>query len=146
MGLLHPAPRSHVLNPSAIGDRSEAAVIARLIDCGYIVLVPFGNQRYDLVIEDANGQFWRVQVKTGRLEKNGECIEYNTTSRPRGTYAVSKASYIGNADYFGVYVRDLGKVYLIPVTDAGLGDTKLRLVTPSRGKMKTMRWAADYEL
>ena len=44
------------------GDISEAAIIARLLQSGYVVLTPYGkNHRYDLAIEDADGQFWRIQ-------------------------------------------------------------------------------------
>jgi hypothetical protein len=43
------------------GERSEAIIMGRLIAAGYAVLLPFGeNKRYDLVIEDADGLFWRV--------------------------------------------------------------------------------------
>ncbi len=53
-------------NNKTIGELSEAIIIAKLIEVGYSVLTPFGdNRRYDLVIEDADGQFWRVQCKTG---------------------------------------------------------------------------------
>lgn len=48
------------------GDISEQAAITRLLQCGYVILQPIGQMhRYDLVIEDADGAFWRVQVKTG---------------------------------------------------------------------------------
>jgi hypothetical protein len=64
MGML--GPKRHT---QKTGDISEAAVITRLLRCGYIVLTPYGqNHRYDLVIEDADGKFWRVQVKTGWLD------------------------------------------------------------------------------
>ena len=43
---------------------------AALIEAGYAVSKPFGeNQRYDLVIDDGE-TLARVQVKTGRL-RNG---------------------------------------------------------------------------
>ena len=43
------------------GDISEAAITTRLLQANYIVLTPYGkNHRYDIVIEDTNGQFWRV--------------------------------------------------------------------------------------
>lgn len=46
------------------GDISEAAIITRLLQSGYVVLTPYGkNHRYDLVIEDADGQFWVFNVK-----------------------------------------------------------------------------------
>jgi hypothetical protein len=48
-----------------MGERSEAIIIGRLGYSGYTVLKPYGeNQRYDLVIEDADRHFWRVQCKT----------------------------------------------------------------------------------
>ena len=41
------------------GHISESATVTRFLQCGYAVLTPFGgSERYDLVIEDAAGQFW----------------------------------------------------------------------------------------
>ena len=61
MGIL--GPKRHT---QKTGDISEQAAITRLLECGYTVLQPIGQMhRYDLVIEDADGKFWRVQVKTG---------------------------------------------------------------------------------
>ena len=55
-----------------LGERSQAHIIARLLEVGYTVLTPYGDSsRYDLVIEDAEGQFWRVQCKTAWIEKWG---------------------------------------------------------------------------
>ncbi len=43
---------------NSIGDISESAIITRFLQLGYVVLTPYGgNQRYDLVIEDIEGQF-----------------------------------------------------------------------------------------
>ncbi len=51
-------------NDKTIGERSEAIIMAKLLEVGYGVLMPFGdNRRYDLVIEDADEQFWRVQIR-----------------------------------------------------------------------------------
>ena len=59
-----PEPSSH---PVDVGLRTEAAILAELVQRGYQVLVPFGvNQRYDLVL-DIEGEFVRAQCKTGRL-------------------------------------------------------------------------------
>lgn len=44
-----------------LGERSQAHIIARLLEVGYTVLTPYGDSsRYDLVIEDADGNFWKV--------------------------------------------------------------------------------------
>jgi PD-(D/E)XK endonuclease len=56
-----------------MGDVSEAAIITRLLQAGYVVLTPYGKQhRYGLVIEDADGRFWRIQCKTAWVEQAGE--------------------------------------------------------------------------
>ena len=39
-----------------LGERAQAHVIAKFLEVGYNVLVPYGDSsRYDLVIEDAEG-------------------------------------------------------------------------------------------
>ena len=43
---------------NTIGEISEAAIITKFLQLGYIVLTPYGgNQRYDLIIEDSEGEF-----------------------------------------------------------------------------------------
>ncbi len=60
------APTGSRRHTQITGDISEQATITRLLQCGYTVLQPIGQMhRYDLVIEDADGKFWKVQVKTG---------------------------------------------------------------------------------
>lgn len=52
-----------------IGDFAELAVMMALVDAGYRICIPFGeNHRYDL-IADGFGKLLRVQVKNVRCEK-----------------------------------------------------------------------------
>jgi hypothetical protein len=150
MGLFHPKGSIH-LTPSHVGARSEQHITTKLMVAGYEVLKPIrSGLRYDLVIEDAEGHFWRIQCKTGRY-RNG-AVEFNcrsnhdTHSNVRGT---STRSYRGECDYFAVYCTDLGKVYLVPTDQLPLQLACLRIDPPS-GKMKSqgrgIRWAKDYEL
>ena len=136
-------------NPKAVGERSEALIIARLVELGYEVLKPFGdNLRYDLVIEDADGHFWRIQCKTGR--SNGEYIEFKPVSSYYhtrvGRTTHGHKSYHGQIDYFAVYCRESKGVYLVPVDDTGTSQTVLRLVPTKNNQEKNVRWAKDYEL
>ena len=136
-------------NPKAIGERSEAFIMAKLVEVGYEVLKPFGdNLRYDLVIEDADGKFWRVQCKTGR--SNGDYIEFRTVSfyyhTRAGRTTNGHKSYLGQIDYFAVYCRETKGVYLIPVDLTGTSQMSLRLVSPKNNQEKNVRWAKDYEL
>jgi len=60
------------------GDISEAAIITRLLQSGYVVLTPYGkNHRYDLLIEDADGKFWRIQCKTGWMDEEQTQLFYS---------------------------------------------------------------------
>ncbi len=58
--------------------------------------------------------------------------------------------YRGDAEYFGVYSRELKKIYLIHVDECPVGNTSLRLIDTG-GKWKNgysagVRWARAYEI
>ncbi len=130
------------------GDISEAAIITRLLQSGYIVLTPYGkNHRYDLVIEDADGQFWRIQCKTGWIGEEQTVITFATASSYNHT-AKQKGwrSYKGQIEYFAVYVERLEKVYLVPAEAVGAAKAMLRLAPTKNKQEKNVRWAQDYEL
>ncbi len=143
MGLLGKGKR----NSNSIGEISESAIIARFLQLGYVVLTVYGgNQRYDLVIEDADGQFWRVQCKTARIQDNGTVVAFDTANH---NFALKKKQwrhYRGQCDYFAVYCEELNKVYLIPVDQVGATRANLRLVPAKNNQEKHVRWAQDYEL
>ncbi len=130
------------------GDISEADIITRLLQSGYVVLTPYGkNHRYDLVIEDADGQFWRIQCKTGWMDEEQTVIKFATASSYNHT-AKQKGwrHYKGQVDYFAVYVEQIGKVYLVPVDAVGITQAMLRLVPTKNKQEKNVHWAQNYEL
>ena len=143
MGIL--GPRRHT---QKTGDISESAVITRLLQCSYVVLQPIGQMhRYDLVIEDADGKFWRVQVKTGWLNEDQSVILFASSSSMNYTVKHRGArSYRGQCEYFAGYVEALSKVYFIPVDDVGMARATLRLTPSKNNQEKNVRWAKDYEL
>jgi PD-(D/E)XK endonuclease len=143
MGML--GPKRHT---QKTGDISEQAAITRLLQCSYVVLQPIGQMhRYDLVIEDADGKFWRVQVKTGWLNEDQSIIKfasassYNHTAKQKGW-----RGYRGQCEYFAIYVEALNKVYFVPVDDVGITGATLRLTPSKNNQEKNVRWAKDYEL
>lgn len=98
-------------------------------------------------IEDADGKFWRVQVKTGWLNEDWSIIKFATASSMNHTVKhKGLRHYRGQADYFEVYVEQLDTVYFLPVEDVGLGRASLRLVPSKNNQEKHIRWARDYEL
>ena len=143
-------PRRHT---QKTGDITEAACMTRLLECGYTVLQPIGQMhRYDLVIEDADGKFWRVQCKTGWLDYNDTVIRFAASSQTYHYNGVGnrggtrRKNYYGQAEYFAVYVEKLRKVYLVLVDEVPTSGVILRLTPTKNNQEKNIRWAKDYEL
>src|SRR5215471_18300052 len=118
MGFIRPTPKEKGIKGSR-GAESEAVITAALIQAGYTVLTPNGYMhRYDLVIEDAEGRFWKVQCKTAWLSKDGATLRFNGYSLlmkgQKGRSETKRMDYADDVDYFAVYSPDTQKVYLLP--------------------------------
>ena len=158
---------------------SQTAVLNRLVQLGFEVLLPWADHLgYDLAyysaVEHRSFGFFvhkeahlvRIQVKTGRIAKDGTSFDFNTvsvTTNGKGSNH-RKRGYVGKSEYFGTYVPDNGKVYLISVNEAPqTGGMTLRFkdagVTRSNGRQSwrvsyeesvasqvKYNWAEDYEL
>jgi hypothetical protein len=128
----------------AVGDRSEAIVLAALVKKGYLISIPFGeNQRYDLLADDGD-RILRVQVKTGRLR--GDVIAYSCSSSHTHRGGTHARPYFGQADIIAVYCPQNGKVYLVPEEEFVASRAHLRLTAPVNNQRRGIRWASTYEL
>ena len=131
------------LTTNDIGERAQGVILAEVMKYGYTVLIPFGEgRRYDMVIEK-EGQFSRLQCKTGRYI-NG-VIKFNTCStnwfnKTRKLYTREEI------DYFAVYCEYTGKVYLVPVEEITGSDGTLRVEPTANNQAKGVRWAKAYEI
>ena len=127
------------------GDVAEIQVIAALMRAGRRVLRPISNGlRYDVLIDNGDGTYGRVQCKTGSM-KDG-FIVFRTRNydgrRPNGV------SYRGQIESFGVFCPDNGRSYLVPMTALARSDSTARLrVSPARnGQRVGVRLAEDFEI
>jgi hypothetical protein len=153
---------------------SHTAVLNRLVQLGYEVLLPWASHLgYDLayfVTEEhhISGFFVhqesylvRIQVKTARIVQGGDALDFNTESTVSARRGNRKNNYIGKAEYFGVYSPDLRKIYRVPVAGAPKGHITLRFkgVGYQRGNRHgtwyepyseknahLAYWAEDYEI
>lgn len=123
-----------------------AMVLARLSQAGERISIPFGDKdRYDLVL-DRQGEFKRVQCKTGRLR--GDVVRFhvksvylNSIGKPVVTH------YKGQVDFFGVYCPELDTAYLVPESEVGRNICHLRV--RKNGNFRNgsgIRWAKDFEI
>lgn len=103
------------MNTKAIGEVTEAQVLAALIRSGKSVLRPFGdNLRYDLLVDEGDGRFTRIQCKTARL--HGDKLKFSAcSSQWHLRTGKPKRDYRGQAEVFGLYCPETNRSYLVPV-------------------------------
>jgi hypothetical protein len=139
--LRRPAFSRHTVD---VGLRTEATVTSELLRRGIRVLLPCGfNHRYDLVL-DLDGEFVRVQCKTGRL-RNG-AVHFNSESVRSNSKGPLRRAYDGEAEIFLVHCPDTAEIYAVPVTDAPKRGVTLRVDPTANCQSKGVRWASDYAL
>ena len=142
------------------GVQGETAVLNRLVQKGFEVLIPWGGRRrydiaYIVTVEHRNFGFFvhresylvRIQVKVGRLTSDESGIDFNTTSVHPRDGKHFRRDYVGEAEYFGVYCPELDRVYMVPVTEAPRsGHMILRLTPPKTGQKGGYHIAKAYEI
>ena len=100
-----------ITNPTGKGKTSEAVILATLAQLGKSILIPWGEERYDLAL-DEGGELVRIQCKTGHIRDGCVCFKMSITDarRPFGD-----GGYVGQIDAFGVYCPRIQRVYLVPL-------------------------------
>ena len=134
------------MNTNEVGRITEAKVLARLVELGKHVLVPFSNVgRYDLLIDEGDGTYTRVECKTGSLVKG--CVLFKTQSSGYSSTGKKRPvkDYSEDADCFGIWCRETDKVYMVAVAEATKSSMTLRVDAP-KNNHKKRKWAKDYEV
>ena len=127
------------------GDISEIQVAAALMRRGRRVLRPISSGlRYDLLIDDGDGTFSRVQCKTG-LMKDGFIV---FRARNFDARRPSGVSYRGQIEAFGVFCPQNGRTYLVPMAALTASDSTARLrLRPARNGQRTgVRLAEEFDI
>ena len=126
-------------------DLTEYELITRLMRIGRRVLRPLSaGLRYDIVIDNTDGTFARIQCKTGILRQGW--IEFRVANtdarRPNGV------SYRGQIEMFGVFCPQNRRAYLVPIgaVEETNGIARLRIAPARNGQNKRIRYALPFEL
>ena len=102
--------RGNVRDTTSRGDVAELQIAAALIRQGKRLLRPLSSaSRYDLLIDNQDGTFTRVQCKSGVL-RNG-CVVFRVYSV--SGHDTRAKGYVGQVDAFGVYCADTSATYLV---------------------------------
>jgi hypothetical protein len=130
-------------NPTSKGKTSEAIILAALVRLGKCVLIPWGEERYDLVVDEGD-KFVRIQCKTGVL-RNGRVVFKTCITDARRP--LGDGGYAGQIDAFAVFCPQLRRAFLVPIDDLPSPFWgNLRVEPPLNGQVRNIRWARDYEL
>ncbi|MDP9280661.1 MAG: group I intron-associated PD-(D/E)XK endonuclease [Chloroflexota bacterium] len=130
---------------TTLGDLAEIEIAAALMRSGRRVLRPLSNGlRYDLVVDNNDGTFTRVQCKSGVLKNGGVLFRVYSVSGHR-TQALS---YHGQVDAFGVYCSQTRATYLVPMADIEGCNTMVCLrVSPAKNSQtRGIHLAEDYRI
>jgi len=141
-------------NTAQRGLIGQTIILARLVELGKEVLLPWGDhRRYDIACYEPGDTFEaarlvRIQCKVGWFYDDGAGIEFSTMSvlvKPGKRHV--RRGYRGEIEYFAVYCPDTGGVYLVPVDDVPDGSkARLRLKRTRNNQQQGILWAKDYEL
>jgi hypothetical protein len=152
-----------VPNTSQRGLEGHTAVLNKLVQLGFEVLLPWGEHLgYDLAYyvrsEEKHFGFFvhrenslvRVQCKVAWLSNDGNYLVFNTSTVSAGgreRWKKKKTGYEGRAEYFGVYSPDTKKVYMVSVVGAPPASSmRLRLRASKNNQGMNVKWAENYEL
>lgn len=116
------------MNKKEKGEISEAKITAELIEEGYTVLQPFGeNTRYDLVIDDGNS-LKKIQCKSAwKFDEDGKSIKFKTRSVRTNASGTTNDPYTKDEiDIFAVYYSGRDEVYMVPVEETPSSSMTLR--------------------
>ena len=130
-------------NTTALGDLTELEVATALARIGKKLLKPISAAtRYDLLVDNEDGTFTRIQCKTGILREGRITFRLYSVSghNSRGV------PYRGQVDAFGVYCPQTKRAYLVPVEVIDRCGTIAALrVEPARnGQQRGIRSAIDF--
>ncbi|WP_339105072.1 group I intron-associated PD-(D/E)XK endonuclease [Haloterrigena salinisoli] len=129
-------------NSKEVGDETESRALSTLIEHGYSVSIPFGdNDKYDLVVDDGE-ELYRLQCKTAWSNKD-QTIRFNTHSQTTKDGTYHEQTYQGDIDAFLVYYPESDQFYWIDAADAT--EQKMELRFTAEIDHPSINWAEAYE-
>lgn len=123
------------------GTLTELQCQKDFIQKGILISQPIvQDSKYDFII-DFNNWLYRIQCKSSSISEDNNFITLKTKSTNIRTM---KDTYYTKKDIDFFYTHYNGVSYLIPVEEAGRGETRLRFVS-NQPNNPNIRWAKDYE-
>ncbi len=126
------------------GDLAELKVATDLLERGYRIAIPYGEDHdFDLIL-CRDDRLERVQVKY--TESNGNFVIVRTRSHSLTNGKVKRTKYYTAATVDWIAVYDKNRCYYVPAVELGSGRSSfhLRLTEPLNCQRLGIRYASDY--
>lgn len=133
-----------VLTTDQKGVIAEQAIVFQAVKHGVGVLQPFGDERYDLIL-DLRPELLRVQCKWA--VRAGDTVSIRTRRCRRGRDGLIHRNYDpGEIDAVAGYCMELDRCYLLPLEmSVGRAAVQLRIAPTRNNQKERINWARDYE-
>lgn len=128
------------------GDLAELKVACDLVERGYRIALPFGEDvDFDLILMRGDA-LERVQVKYSRSDGCVIAVKCYSHSLTNGKVRQTKRYTAKTVDWLAVYDATTNRCFYIPAVELGRGRSCLHLrLTPARNNQRErIRFAEDY--
>jgi hypothetical protein len=128
------------------GDLAELKVATDLLERGYRIAIPYGEDHdFDLIL--CRGErLERVQVKYTRSDGHVVPVRCRSSSLTNGKVKQIKRYTSGTIDWLAVYDATTSRCFYVPAAELGVGMDliHLRLTEAKNGQKRGIRFADDY--
>ena len=127
------------------GNVGEAKCLAKMVELGVPVSIPFGdNERYDMIIEH-NNHLEKIQVKYSSCQEREGSITFKVVSSTNHTTNKHLSNYDNDVDAFLLYNSLNDEIYYLPIDILnGKKTITLRMEPTKNGQTKNCLFTADY--
>lgn len=132
------------MNSKRIGNIGEAKVLAKFVEMGIPVYIPFGDDEKADLIAEFNDKLNKIQVKTSIKSKNGCSLFDLTSSTAHRTNGGRRKYSNSEIDYFALYSLDRDKIYLMKAPDDPMTAITIRFEDTKSGKKIGVNYESDF--
>lgn len=132
------------MNSKRIGNIGEAKVLAKFVEMGIPIYIPFGDDEKADLIAEFDGKLNKIQVKTSIKSKNGCSIFDLTSSTAHRTNGERRKYLNSEIDYFALYSLDRDKIYLMKVPDNPMSVITIRFEDTKSGMKSRVNYESDF--
>lgn len=127
-----------------IGNIGEAKVIAKFVELGIPVYIPFGdNEKSDLIAE-FNGKLNKIQVKTSIKAENGKMVFNISSSTLHRKNGVKHVYTHEEVDYFALYNIQRDVILLFSIDEVSNYSVVVRYEDTKNKQKIGVKYEQDY--